>query len=225
MNGKTHLTGGLLTALAIERLSATIGQPAIPPDTTNVEIFSVSIPAILIALAAVGIGSLLPDLDEPNSLISNLPRVGRGLLRRTMGTRGIEGAIGQIIGLLLLALNLPTRLLSRLVRIVSFGHRGATHWLAVCFLLSLLAAVCFTPAGYPAAGLWLFVGWATHLALDMMTKSGLEVLRPFSGRNFWLLPKRLRIRTGNGVDVGLTALFSLTTTVLFYFLTLPAHWS
>ncbi len=224
MNGKTHLPAGLLIALTIERLSATVGHPAIPSGT-NVEIFGLNVPAILIALVAAGIGSLLPDLDEPNSLISNLPRVGRGLVRRTMGTRGFEGAIGQIIGLVLLVLNLPTRLLSHLVRIVCFGHRAATHWLTFCFLISLLVAVCFTPAGYPSAGVWFFLGCVSHLVLDMMTKSGLEVLKPFSGRNFWLLPKRLRIRTGNGFDVGLTALFSLTTTVLFYFFTLPAHWS
>lgn len=215
MMGKTHLAGGLAAGLVLERVTAMAGMPIIPPSLA-VQIAGVTIPASILAFIAVGLGSLLPDLDEPNSLASNLPRAGRGAVRQTLKKSGVEGVLRFVIELALTLLNTATRTLSTLVRLAAMGHRAATHWLATCFVAGLLAALLGLIVSFPDLGFWLFLGCLSHLALDMMTISGLEVLRPFSGQTFHLLPPGLRIRTGSVVDMALNLVFSLVAGIFVY---------
>lgn len=217
MTGKTHLAGGVAAAVVLER-TAYIAQWShlSPAPDRQVSLLGMTIPFVLLAFLTASIASLLPDLDEPNSLVSNLPRASRGIVRKTFRTRGIEGILRSLVEFGLLSINFLTRALSRLVRMAAFGHRGATHWLVTAFVLGLSAAVSGWFIGFPALGVWLFVGYISHLALDGMTLSGLELLQPFTDRKIHLLPKPMRIRTGSAVDSLLTVFFGVIAVTFVY---------
>ncbi|MCG3211847.1 MAG: hypothetical protein FOGNACKC_05493 [Anaerolineae bacterium] len=206
MTGKTHLAGGVAAAVVVERSAWLAGWPLLPPEKQAV-ILGWLAPVALLAFAAAALGSLLPDLDEPNSLVSNLPRASRGLVRGALRTKGVEGVARSLVEFGLLLVNFVTRFLSRIVRMAALGHRGATHWLVTALALALLAALGGWFIGFPALGAWLFIGYGSHLALDAMTLSGLELLQPFTARKVHLLPKPMRIRTGSLVDSLLTVVF------------------
>ena len=53
--------------------------------------------------------------------------------------------------------------------------------------------------GAPEGGYFL-VGYLSHLMLDMMTKSGVPLLGPFTKKRFHLLPPFLRVKTGGAID-------------------------
>jgi len=208
MTGKTHLAGGVAAALILERLAALAGLPFMAPPEPVV-VLGHPLPAFALGLTVAALGSLLPDLDEPNSLVSNLPRAGRGVVRSTLRAKGVEGVVRMLVEFGLMFINLFTRALSGLVRACAFGHRGATHWLITAVVLGLAAAGSGWFIGFPALGLWLFIGYASHLALDAMTISGLEMFQPLTGRTVHLLPKPMWIRTGSIVDSLLGGCFGL----------------
>ena len=215
MTGKTHLAGGLAAGLVLERVTAMAGVPIIPPSLM-IDVAGLLVPASVLAFTAIGAGSLLPDLDEPRSMAANMPNKTKGVVREVLRKQGTEGVVRMGVEMALSVLNLFSRLLSALIRVAAAGHRGATHWLVTCLAVSVLAGLAGLGIGFPDLGFWLFLGCLSHLVLDMMTISGLEVLMPFSEQKFHLLPKGLRVRTGNFVDYGLTFLFSLIAVSLVY---------
>lgn len=216
MTGKTHLAGGLAIGLTLERATVMAGLPLLPPNL-NVNVAGLVIPAAAIAFIALGLGSLLPDIDEPNSMASNLPRVSRGVVRQTLRKRGLEGLVRLAAEIVLTVLNLLTRALSRVVRGLAMGHRGATHWFVTCLVIGLAAGLSgWLLLDFPDLGFWLMLGCLVHLGLDMMTISGLEVLQPLTDQTFHLLPPGFRIRTGNMVDAGLALVFSLIAVTMVY---------
>jgi len=134
-------------------------------------------------LAAGVVGGLLPDLDEPGSMISNAPRIlgamARRLLRRT--TRGtllapLGALAGLIVGLVAGVLNVASRLLSRLVRLVAGGHREGSHWFLIWLGLSAgVYLLTVKPLGpWLAAG--FCAGYLSHLAGDGCTKAGIPLI-------------------------------------------------
>ena len=88
------------------------------------------------------------------------------------------------------------------------GHRGATHWFVTALTIGLIVSGIGWAVSFPTLGLWLLLGYISHLALDMMTLSGLTVWQPFSDRKYHLLPKSMRVRTGSPIDtlIGVGAL-------------------
>lgn len=98
---------------------------------------------IILCVSMAVVGSLLPDIDHPQSLINRVLIV--------------------------------TRLLTLFVT-----HRGITHTLwALCFVAWM--GFSFLPE---AAAIGLVIGYASHLALDLITPQG---IRP-------LYPAKLRVR-------------------------------
>jgi len=119
MLGKSHLFYGLTTGAALALALVHPWQSLAGAE----------------AVVAGGIGSLLPDLDEPGSTISNAPRIlgrhAQRLLRqstRHTPLRLLGVLAGALIGLLAGVLNVVSRLLSRLVRFVAGGHRHRCRW-------------------------------------------------------------------------------------------------
>ena len=93
-------------------------------------------------------------------------------------------------------LNIITRMISAVVRSVT-THRGLTHWILTCLAFTGIVYLV-----WPFLAIWFFIGYASHLLLDMMTISGIKVLKPFSSQTCYLLPKFLRFRTGAWAEMG-----------------------
>lgn len=123
-------------------------------------------------------------------------------------------AIGTATGLGLCALTTPTptrgiafiaacSLASKLPDQLEMGmlpHRGPTHWLIatplVAFVLGLCAEmIAWTQPIAPEIMGGVFVGYLMHLFADSCTVSGVRLLKPFHGRDCWLVPIGLRVVT------------------------------
>jgi len=115
------------------------------------------------------LGALLPDLDAEVSLLSSVK----------------IGAIRPLAPV--------SSLLFR-----QWGHRGPLHSprvLAILLVPALLLGLAFGSALF---GLALWLGYASHLALDACTKTGIPKW-PRAGR-LWLLPPALRFVTGSEAE-------------------------
>ena len=174
------------------------------------------IPTALLAILGCAFGGLLPDIDEPNAMVSNLPKKGRGAVNATLKKRGIEGVLRGFINAILLVLNFITRAIAGSIKSLA-GHRGATHWMVSSVVVGVIfAALGLLLGGYPELGLWIFLGYASHIALDAMTLSGVEMWQPFSSRKIHLLPDGFRVRTGSFVDLGLGLILGSIAAILIY---------
>ena len=190
MTGKTHLAGGLLAGVLIERFTALSVQ-----DGGTISAAGIAIPLGMLAVAATLFGALLPDIDEPRALLVNAPSTAANrMARRTQPAWRVE--IGPLSSLLRILL----RALSAVLRLLAGGHRGATHWLISALAAGAAFWLLGGLVGYPQIGVWILGGYLSHLVLDMFTPSGLEVLMPLSRRSVGLLPRALRVQTGGLMD-------------------------
>jgi membrane-bound metal-dependent hydrolase YbcI (DUF457 family) len=120
------------------------------------------------------VGGLAPDLDSHGSAITRI--------------QGIAPA---------------GRVAANVAQAAHVRHRGPTHSLLA---LALLACVGFAlvkllhlPTIYPLA---FCIGYAVHIASDMMTISGVPFLWPFRKKRYSPLPRPLRLRTGGWPEKG-----------------------
>jgi inner membrane protein len=209
MLGHTHLLYGV-TAGAV--LALALAHPA---------------RSALLAEAAVagGIGGLLPDLDEPGSTISNAPRILGGMARRQLRRatahtplRLLGALAGLLVGLAATVLNVVSRTLSWLVRLVAGGHREGSHWLPLWAALSALAYVVTAPLLGPWFAVGFCAGYLSHLAADGCTRAGLPLV-PYTAARLHLLPRLLRVRTGSTGETAFTTLYIVAlATVVYVFL-------
>jgi len=214
VTGKTHLTGGLTFGLLVGQALQLINADAILIGNNTL------IPVTLVAIAGIAFGSLLPDIDEPNAMVSNLPKKGRGVVNTALKKKGIEGILRGLITVILLGLNLVTRAIAGGVKTL-VGHRGATHWVFSSVMVGILFAVAGFFFGYPELGLWIWLGYISHILLDAMTLSGVEMWQPFIDKKYHLLPQGFRVRTGNFVDAGMSLIFGMIAALLIYIALLP----
>jgi membrane-bound metal-dependent hydrolase YbcI (DUF457 family) len=132
-----------------------------------------------VLLGAAWIGSLLPDADLAGARVHRRTRIERR---------------SPLLWLAGLALRLPVRLLCLL------PHRGPTHSVLACVLVTVLCGVAVRlvdRAVARAAAAGLAIGYGGHLAADACTPSGVPLWAPLSGRRRWLLPSGARIKTGS----------------------------
>lgn len=198
MTGKTHLAGGIAAAAALHAAQLVPElSPYLPSGLITIQ--HVVLPVAIPGTAAAVIAALLPDIDEPQSLISNSPNAIRKQLGR--GRKPADRAARQSASLLLRIANVLTRGLAMLVRVIAGGHRAATHVLFVA--AALTAGMWFLGAaiGFPSLWMWFAAGYLSHLLLDMMTPSGLALFWPMSRGNWHLLPSFMRMQTGGAGDV------------------------
>ncbi|MFA6234592.1 MAG: metal-dependent hydrolase, partial [Bacteroidota bacterium] len=185
MTGKTHLAGGIAAAALLQA-----GQllPELSPYIPSgiITLYGVVTPVVIPGAIVSCIAALLPDIDEPQSLISNAPNAMRKKMGK--GRRPAERAAHQSAGLLLRIGNVITRALAMIVRILAGGHRAATHFLLIAAMLTAGAWFLGRAIGFPSMWMWFAVGYLSHLLLDLMTPSGLSVLWPVSRGAWHLLP-------------------------------------
>jgi LexA-binding, inner membrane-associated putative hydrolase len=174
------------------------------------------------AAAAGGIGGLLPDLDEPGSTISNAPRILGGMARRLLrrATRRtplrLLGVLaGLLVGFVAMVLNVVSRTLSSLVRLVAGGHREGSHWLPVWAVLSAVAYTMTAPLLGPWAAVGFCAGYLSHLVGDGCTRAGIPLV-PSTAARLHLLPPLLRIRTGSAGETMFTATYIVTLVAVVY---------
>jgi membrane-bound metal-dependent hydrolase YbcI (DUF457 family) len=205
MTGKTHFAGGLSLGLATERLLAQLGEPIIEL-TGVIEMAGLPMPELLIVLTTLSFASLLPDLDHPNSTIANLPEITYKSLFRKRGRRQenvVLKGVREILRLIFGFLNFFTHGLAKVIAVVAGGHRKGTHWLLTSFVLTLLVYFLGQYINFPSLWLWFFVGYTSHLLLDMMTVAGVKIFAPFTQQTFYLLPKFMRPYSGGTFDIRL----------------------
>ena len=136
-------------------------------------------PELLAPLSALAaLGALLPDLDAAQSQIKYLSLAG----------------VTPFVPL--------SRLLNR-----TLGHRGLLHsalgW-GIATLLLLPLAI-FAGISVPLA---LSLGYASHLATDACTKSGIPFWYP-KRKRYHLLPRPLRLTTGSAAEEAIFVLFAV----------------
>lgn len=190
MKGATHAAFGAVAAggvLVSLRYAGHEFEPAVFPVAVSLSI----------------LGSLLPDIDHPHSLASRgLPRAIIGQVLRValplLALAGIllymgEAAAGRKLLVaftpllrwsgLIAAVALGFLLASFAVRAVT-GHRGITHSFACAAAMSLVACGGLSALALPWwYGLFLGLGWLTHLAGDVLSRDGLPLLLwPFAPR-------------------------------------------
>lgn len=130
------------------------------------------------------LGALLPDLDAAESTIKSL-------------------RLGNIR---------PFAPLSELAY-KTWGHRGLLHS-PLCLLLFALMCV---PVGllwgiWPALALWL--GYASHLAGDASTRTGIPAWPNHPYKRWWLVPRPIRLITGSPEEEIVFALAAVATLLL-----------
>lgn len=138
---------------------------------------------ISLLVAVAAFGSLLPDLDAAESKIKHL------------SIKGIK------------PFYLPAQAVHR-----HFAHRGFSHSLIGLALLALVAATFIPWWGWPV-WLALTLGYASHLAADACTRSGIRWLFP-QRKRYHLLPPSLRFVTGSQAEEVLFPLLALLVLTL-----------
>ena len=117
------------------------------------------LPIGLAMTAGVLLGSVLPDIDQPSSLIGK--RTSIKISKKKNGKEKVTR-----IGL--------STLVNKL-----FGHRGFTHSIAATALLSLLLYIWLNPFV-----IGLVLGYAFHIVGDMLSKQGVPLLSPLTKTRF-----------------------------------------
>ncbi|TLD85708.1 metal-dependent hydrolase [Helicobacter sp. MIT 05-5294] len=182
MLGKTHVSFGLgLSACGITGFTA----------LTNTALSGAELG---IFYGAVALGSLLPDIDEPNSLLGKKTLGISNLIKSIFGHRGFTHSLSFIV---LLGILLP--LLSLL---------GEKFWNQIPLIVEFSKAFgsVLGAQNLEFFGIGLLLGCVFHLIGDMMTLSGVPLLLPFKAQNYHITPPFMRFRTGGIPDKLITAL-------------------
>ena len=163
MTGTTHYLGGVLTGLALVACAT--------PDLSSLE-------GIVISVAAIGVsslGSLIPDIDHPNSTASKRFKL-LNLLYKGVSSIG------------------------RIFKSDTFEHRGIMHTLIVpvVFLTAQFFVKNAVVDYLLIAGM---VGYLSHIVLDALNPTGIPVLAPFYKNKIQFLPKRVCIKTSSPAEI------------------------
>jgi inner membrane protein len=161
MQGKTHAVVGASCALLLT-------------STKSVDVLA-------LGTTVAVIGSLLPDVDVKTSKIGKVT---------TKLLFGLVVLIGAMIALkkmgysnLVPNVEMPTNLTNGmsgaacLIAILIFGyyspHRGATHSLLICVIASFATWLLI-----PQAGIYMLIGYLSHLVLDLLNYQGIKLFYP-----------------------------------------------
>jgi membrane-bound metal-dependent hydrolase YbcI (DUF457 family) len=243
MTGKTHMAisaAAVAVLLAVTDVSGpatstgSVGMPQLLPIEGGMSrpgMQSVAGTVGTVGMLLLGIvAGLFPDLDAPDTELQHLPHKAARQLQRYIRAgkrrRSVTRRLAQAgVQLAVLPVAMAIGAIGTAVRMLT-GHRGFTHtlWGAAAFTC-LVGTIAFLLTGsgqwaLPVSAVWL-LGYASHLAADACTPSGIPLLgrggaaqasrrgsrvhspagtRPSRARPFHLLPERVRIRTGSVAD-------------------------
>lgn len=195
MQWKSHRIGGMCAGAVTAAMVVGV------PDTIGEIILTGGI------VAVSSIGSLLPDIDHPNSKISRENKLASSIINVGMQ---ISRVITQI--LLFFCFWISKKRKEQLLK--GFEHRGIFHTLLMILLLYLLLGlVPLNNNIWSSIKFALLFGYLSHLLMDMLTVSGVKLFYPFINHSFHLLPV-VRLHTGNQVHENIAkAIFIIVTIV------------
>lgn len=133
-----------------------------------------------LGLVLVLVGSLLPDIDHPKSLINRYLLPFDNKLTKVF----VYFCAGVIIlwydylhggSYILKALAVAVMLIA-----ISAHRDGLTHSAAGMLMFSLIVGYIGISYGIPHLVYYFMIGYGTHLVCDMMTSKGIPLLYPFS---------------------------------------------
>lgn len=143
---------------------------------------------------AVAFGALLPDIDEPNSTIGKKTLGISNAIKMIFGHRGFTHSIFCIffIAMLLLGVDILMKIdyfFEYFQNFISYLHIDSID---VKYTIKIL-------------GIGIVFGYILHIIGDMMTISGVPFLLPLRTKNYHVLPKYLRFKTGGALDYAIGA--------------------
>lgn len=168
IEGRTHVLGGLAAGVAAASIVPHAG-----------------VPVLLVSAALAG---PLADVDHPASMYGRfipLPGVvlGRDGLKSWQRSLGFHDGHGGRVG-------------REILPKVILWHRNETHSLGAVAITTILAA-CLTfflaRPDVPPVALGVFVGYLSHLALDLINISPIMLWWPFSRKTAHLRFPRIRV--------------------------------
>lgn len=119
--------------------------------------------SIMIVVGGLALGSLIPDIDHRNSYISNRLKITSGVLSRM------------------------------------FNHRGFTHSILGAFTITSVFVILMSSFANISVetiklfSLALLLGIFSHILLDMLTPSGVELLNPITSKRFRIYSHLIRV--------------------------------
>ena len=138
----------------------------------------------VLCIGAAILGALAPDLDAAESQ-----------LQSELGEAGL--------------------MLSNWLQSFGVEHRGLTHYGVTTLGVMSVSGLLGWWLGYGDVGLAFGLGYLSHILADSLTIAGTPLLWPLQKeKNFHLLPRALRIRTGGPVE----PLLFIVVTILLLFL-------
>jgi inner membrane protein len=208
MTGTGHRIAGLCAYALVERGALLLTtQPLETWSATQLTVQAanagVKIPATILLPVFIGLlialnvlfvllGSLIPDLDHPDSTIAHMLGPLWRFAFRFLRFITRETLVGEL-----------------------FEHRGPSHslawWLAVNIPLAMLAAL-LAPALLSTVFAFA-IGWLSHPFADGITKEGVKLFWPLSQVRLHLVPELLAARTGAWSETAYLGIFTLLTLV------------
>lgn len=220
MNKTTHIVGGACAGV----ITSTI-------VVSNIA----SVDRIMLSGVLIGSsiwGSLLPDIDHPESTFGKKIPIISNLISATGGHRGITHApllYMLLISLMLLITNrgiqffvvlgleyFLSKIIAKLIYKLKLKLLGKPYYLHWVLYLIMIVLTCkidgYLNMLYTQMLIGTFVGALSHIFMDSLTKGGTPWFYPISKRKFRIL----KLKTGR--DEGLGVLIALTLTVLTIYL-------
>lgn len=220
MNFKSHRVAGVCLGL--------IGSTMM----TRGSVDSLSLSTVAIVTSASFIGSTLPDIDEPSSIVGKSAKPISKLIKHTMGHRGAFHSpfVLAIICLLLWigSAFLPnttivyrlTQLLLIMAILPTVKRRGVKGFVGkVLMIIAALLILCIQQNVVPLQLLLrlcvigVAIGMGSHLLMDSLTVGGIPWLFPLTNKKYHFL----NLRT-NEHEVVAQLLFILPTICVMYFM-------
>ena len=166
--------------------------------------------SLIIAFLVGGVAGFVPDIDTKNSTITVFAqrrldaRYSNFAFSKKQRTEFPEILVYFTFMILEVLLGSMLYAFSQFF-LAFFGHRGITHTLFVLFALLVSLLVASYVLGISALFPVLFcVGYGSHILTDALTVSGVAMLVPFTSKKIYLLPKKIRLKTGSSREALIT---------------------
>lgn len=135
----------------------------------------------------------LPDVfDSPHAAGRDTMNVSWRSIGNSLRNPSLPDALIPVRAMVALSLDVISRIIP---------HRGPTHWLVTCVVLSsLVISVVHWLGGSVLIAEAFALGYLSHLLTDALTKSGVPLFAPFWRKRIHLLPAGLRFRYDSPVQ-------------------------